>query len=90
LGYNNSEGYKKDFWEYDPSIDSWNDKANFARKARSAAAGFALYKKGYIGTGTDGTNLYKDFWEYDPATNTWKQVADYTGEAGLCCRIFYR
>ncbi|MCY7306991.1 MAG: T9SS type A sorting domain-containing protein, partial [Rhodoferax sp.] len=33
---------------------------------RQGASGFAIGSKGYVGCGTDGTNVHLDFWEYDP------------------------
>ena len=70
----------KDFWEYDPSTNTWTQKADFAGVARWGAVGFSIGTKGYIGTGYGGS-LLKDFWEYDPSTNTWTQKADFAGEA---------
>ncbi|HUM48326.1 MAG TPA: hypothetical protein PLD84_15450, partial [Chitinophagales bacterium] len=45
---------KKDFWEYDPAINSWKQKADFGGTARYVATGFSIDSKGYIGTGWDG------------------------------------
>ncbi|MBL7723604.1 MAG: hypothetical protein JNK27_05620 [Chitinophagaceae bacterium] len=64
-----------DFWEYNPTTNTWTQKATVA--GRFGAVGFSIGSKGYIGTGkvTPGpsnTEL-KDFWEYDPANNTWTQ-----------------
>ncbi|MCE5262068.1 MAG: hypothetical protein LLG97_00900, partial [Deltaproteobacteria bacterium] len=75
-GYDGS--YKKDFWEYDPVLDSWTQKADFGGTARLVAVGFSIDSKGYIGTGSD--NSYKkDFWEYEPVSNAWTQWADFGG-----------
>jgi N-acetylneuraminic acid mutarotase len=46
-----SDGYKNDFWEYDPSVNTWTQKANFGGVARPNATGFSIGNKGYIGTG---------------------------------------
>jgi hypothetical protein len=69
-----------DFWEYNPSTDTWIQKANVGGiSGRSFAAGFNIGSKGYIGTGhIDGT-LTNDFWEYDPNTDLWIQKADFAG-----------
>ncbi len=72
---------KKDFWEYDPTADTWTQKADFGGTARYNAVGFSLGSKGYIGTGYAGTNNLNDFWEYDPSSNTWVQMADFGGTA---------
>ena len=75
-------GYKgsnmKDFWEYDPVIDIWTQKADFGGAARSEAVGFSIGGKGYIGTGNGGG--YKIvFWVYNLNTNTWTQKVDFGG-----------
>lgn len=71
----------KDFWEYDPAVNSWTRKKDFGGSARCWSAGFAAGNKGYIGTGINETYL-KDFWEYDPAKNTWTRKAAYPGVKG--------
>ena len=69
-----------DFWEYNPSTDSWTQKANFGGGTRGHAVGFSIGTKGYIGTGQKGTTVWcKDFWEYNPATNKWTKKADFGG-----------
>ena len=42
-----------DFWEYDPSTNTWTQKADFGGTARNWAVGFSIGNKGYIGTGYD-------------------------------------
>jgi N-acetylneuraminic acid mutarotase len=78
--------FLNDFWEYDPAIDTWTQKANFGGAVRSGAVGFSIGNMGYIGTGegalqSDGVthSFYKDFWQYDPAGDTWTQKADFAG-----------
>ncbi|MBP9882027.1 MAG: T9SS type A sorting domain-containing protein [Chitinophagales bacterium] len=71
-----NEIYYKDFWQYDPILNSWTQKADFGGTARSGAVGFSIEDKGYLGTGS--TN---DFWEYDPLTDIWKQRSDFAGSS---------
>ena len=73
-------GNKRDFWEYDPALNTWTQKANFGGTFRTGAAGFTIGNKGYIGTGKSGTRK-NDFWEYNPATDTWAQKANFSGTA---------
>lgn len=54
--------YKKDFWEYDPSLNTWTQKPDVPGMERKKAVGFAMGGKGYIGTG--GISGSKDFFEY--------------------------
>jgi N-acetylneuraminic acid mutarotase len=69
-----------DFWEYDPSSDSWTQKANVGGPARELAVGFSIGNMGYIGTGI-GTSFLKDFWAYDPISDTWTKATDFEGTA---------
>jgi len=65
-------------WEYDPATDTWTTKSPFPGAARTAATGFGLNGKGYVGTGRSGTAAsLADFWEFDPVGNTWTQKANY-------------
>lgn len=78
-GYNPTEGYLRDFWEYDPMMDKWAPRTPFPGLARTNAMGFALNGEGYVGTGqtkvpVNGGLSYTelslpDFWRYIPATN---------------------
>jgi len=88
------EGFKKDFWEYDPgnlTTGPWTRKADFPGRARDCDVGFAIGNKGYIGLGLAGASydtLAKDFWQFDPGTipgglGTWLQMADFGLHRGL-------
>jgi len=70
-----------DLWEYDPTANTWIQKASLPGAGRSEAVAFALGSYGYIGTGTSnwGSTALDDFWRYDPATNSWLQVAVFPG-----------
>jgi N-acetylneuraminic acid mutarotase len=85
LGYNSddetNDGYLKDFWAYNPSIDRWTRIADFPGKGRVNAVGFSANGKGYVGTGYDGENRLADFWEYDPTSDKWTQKDDFAGGA---------
>jgi N-acetylneuraminic acid mutarotase len=67
-----------DFYEYDPSTDSWTRKTDFPDpEGRSTAIGFSIGTKGYMGTGFLNVGEgHKDFWEYDPSKNSWTQRQD--------------
>ncbi len=76
-----------DLWEYDPTANSWIQKASFPGGKRTGAAAFAINGKGYVGTGW-GQGLQKDFWEYDPVTDRWTQKAAFGGVARECAIAF--
>lgn len=72
-----------DFWQYDPSIDTWTQKADVGPQQRREAMGFSLNGRGYLGTGgavSSGTS-FSDMWEYSPATDSWVQIEDFLGTA---------
>lgn len=71
--------YYNDFWEWDQATNVWAKKADFPGNARSAAAGFSIGNRGYIGTGGNGTYSSAEFWEWDQATDVWVRKADFAG-----------
>jgi N-acetylneuraminic acid mutarotase len=71
-----------DLWEYNPTTNTWAQKASFPGGARYGATGFSANGKGYVTMGIDnGSFLKKDLWEYNPSTNSWSQKLDYPGLA---------
>ncbi|TAL62068.1 MAG: T9SS type A sorting domain-containing protein [Bacteroidetes bacterium] len=72
-------GYQ-DFWEYDPSANSWMQKTDFGGGAVMRAVGFSIGAKGYIGTGSDMSfTSLGNFWEWDQASDTWTQKGNFGG-----------
>lgn len=88
-GYNgdNGEDELSDFWEYDPTTDTWTQKADFAGTARYGAIGFAINGNGYVGTGYDGSQQ-KDFYKYDATTDSWEQAVGFGGEKRQDASVF--
>lgn len=79
-GFNSNEDHR-DFWEYDPAMDSWAKKADLGGPKRYSAVSFSLEGFGYVGTGNDDSGeLFKDIWEYNPLSDSWVQKADYSGD----------
>ena len=72
-------GAYDDFWEYDPTTDTWASKAQMPGGKRGWAVATALGGKGYAGLGGNGNqnSSYSDFYEYDPLTDTWAAKAGY-------------
>ncbi len=78
-------GPQNDFYEYNPSTNSWTRLNDFPGAPRYCDVGFSLNGKGYVGLGytfayPNPTIYYKDFWEYDPATDEWTRLPDFPGE----------
>lgn len=67
-----------DFWEYDPTNDTWIQKSDILGLPIGWPVGFSIGSKGYMGTGNDG-NKQKYFYEYDPSIDKWTQKADFGG-----------
>ena len=77
-GYNRTLGpglfQMNDFWEYDPTSDSWTQIADFPYKFYAGTA-FTVPEGAFVGGGNDGTNFHNDFYRYDAANDEWVQVA---------------
>ena len=57
--------YYKDFYEYDPVLDSWIHKPDFASESRQFAICFSIGKNGYVGTGNKENGVtFSSFWVY--------------------------
>ena len=80
MGDWNSAG-RSDFWEYDPAMDIWTQKANFGGGVRTFGLAFSIGGKGYVGMGYSDTSSQhkKDMWEYDPTLDRWTQLHDFPG-----------
>lgn len=76
--------YYHDFWEFDPAREpdsQWKQKADVPMEGRTAAKGFSIGNKGYIGFGVYYYDTrMNDLWEYDPPTDTWTRKADLPAE----------
>jgi hypothetical protein len=60
-----------DWWEFDPSSNSWTQKADYPQP-RFACAGFTIGNKGYLGGGNEQNFGDRDeFYEFNPVTNVW-------------------
>jgi N-acetylneuraminic acid mutarotase len=72
-----STGDLDDLWEYDPSSNSWSQKANFPGGKRREVSGFAIDSFGYVGHGRNvaADEIFFSFYTYNPRTNSWSQIA---------------
>ena len=64
--------WSTDFWQYDPTSNTWTQKGNFPGSGTYGISTFVIGNKGYIGGGWG----YNDFWQYNSANDTWKQLAN--------------
>lgn len=75
-----SDNFVNDLWEYDPSADSWTQKAAFPGAARYNPIRFTIGNRAYVGCGFNGS-YFSDMWQYDQASNTWNQKNNFAGTA---------
>jgi N-acetylneuraminic acid mutarotase len=74
LGHVNGTGVDisyKDWWEYDPSSDSWTQRADFPVPNHGAIA-FSAIECIFVG---GGSALNGEFYKYNPLTNSWSPTA---------------
>jgi hypothetical protein len=67
-----------EFYEYDPTLNQWNQKQELPGLARAFSVSFTIYNSAFVGSGwtaVGGNPLY-DFWEYSAASDTWTKVRD--------------
>ncbi len=78
---NQRPGQPVRLWQYNPTTDTWQRRADFPGMSRSRGAGFSVGNRGYFGLGTDPDQQgLRDIWQYDPATDRWQYVTDYPGQ----------
>ncbi len=78
--YTDSLDYLQDFWEYDPSSDTWTQKDSFPGQGRAFASAFALRDKALVGLGLGDSVMgvmYDDFYVYDPIADDWTRTTDF-------------
>lgn len=91
IGYvvNQRPGQPTRLWAYDPTTDSWSQKADFPGPARSRGVAFSMARSGYFGLGLapDGQGL-RDVWQYNPTTNQWRYSSEYPGQGNQLLAVF--
>ncbi|MCF0054899.1 kelch repeat-containing protein [Dyadobacter sp. CY356] len=72
-------GYKKDFYQYTPSTNTWKAVADFPGLPRQYASAFTVGDNGYVGLGFSDTGYFQDIYKYDAASDTWTEMATFLG-----------
>jgi hypothetical protein len=90
MGDDDYPATSKDFWEYDPDLNKWTQKADFIGDHLIGQCSFVLNGKGYVGTGFSITSsaVVNDFYCYTPGTNTWQKIAELPGDKILGATTF--
>ena len=87
LGFNtnlsvyNYNACLKDFWMFDPVLNSWIQKADFPSNFTDACVSFAYNNEVYVGSGFNGDTFGKEFWKYSPTLDTWVKLNNFSGYA---------
>lgn len=85
LGHYNGAGPNilfNDWWEYDPSTNSWSQKADYLGGDCYHATGFTMNNIAYVGTGrtsASGSTLVQNFYKYDAVSNSWTEITSFPG-----------
>lgn len=77
-----------DFWEYDPQLDTWTQKATLPSTGRVGAATFVALNAGFVTTGFNLVTHLSDNWKFDPALNTWQAMSNFPGGNRYTCASF--
>lgn len=76
---------EKEFWSYNPTLDSWERLEDFPGKARHQSSHVIIDGKLYLFGGSnrlgDGNStFYNDLWEFDFANQLWTQKSNFPGQ----------
>jgi len=80
----NQNGFSESnkLFQYDPTTDSWAERAIFPGTARQYSACFVLKNDAYIiGGYSESGQALKDVWQYSATTDSWNQRTDFPGLA---------
>ncbi len=96
LGRDSLRNPLNDCWEYDPTENTWTQKAPFPGTARVKAMATTLNGKAYVGLGFnsllqvygDKKAYLTDLWMYNPIANEWTKKADFPGKSTNACVSF--
>ena len=70
-------GEQNELWEYDPSLDLWNQKTSFPGAARDFPFADTVNGYAYVGLGDFffAYPFYSDMYKYDAVNDTWSAIA---------------
>ncbi|MEX1188798.1 MAG: hypothetical protein WED33_06025, partial [Bacteroidia bacterium] len=64
-----------DMWQYDFTLDTWTQVADFLGGGREGSTAFSYNGRGFVAFGTPFIQFTSDVWEYLPMTDSWQQKA---------------
>ncbi len=67
-----------ELWQYDPSTNTWSQKAQFPGGKRRELTSFVIDSFAYVGHGRSISNnqFHTSFYKYNARTNSWSQIED--------------
>ncbi len=71
-----------DFWQFNPSNNSWTRKADFPGRARICPTTFVIGNCAYVVCGAEnnsGNDLQTECWQYNSITDKWAQKKNFPG-----------
>ncbi len=75
--------FASDFWEYDPSANTWTQITTFPLGGRASGISFAYGNEIYFGLGHNGTIDFNDLWAFNTVTRLWSQKTSFPGVARI-------
>jgi len=72
--------YRKDFYKYDPSSNSWSQIPDIPGEPRQYTGRFVIADTGYVVCGVSPNNHLNEVWGYCPSANEWDQKASLPAE----------
>jgi hypothetical protein len=71
--------FRKDFWKYSQSTNTWTQVAVFPGVERYNASTFVIGANGYVSTGWNQIIFFVDLWQYNSTLNSWSQKTNFPG-----------
>jgi len=74
-----------DVWEYNPTANTWTQKADFPGEGRMTAFAAPDADGVYVGLGymSNLSNFFSDVWKYNPVADTWESLPALPGTANV-------
>jgi len=72
--------YRKDFYQFNPTTDTWSQIPDIPGEPRQYAGRFVIADTGYVVCGVSPNAFLNEVWGYCPATNEWDQKASLPAE----------
>ncbi|MEI6555046.1 MAG: hypothetical protein WCL70_05630 [Paludibacter sp.] len=86
----------KDFWCFDPKLNTWTRKADYPSKYTDACISMVYKNEIYVGFGFDGWGFSRYFFKYNPENDIWIELNGFPGPervGGVMCtdgeRVFF-